>query len=486
MDKESREKVLSLWERINKREQEILDYRDNPNENTKSRIQNDLNSTKKFFNQNSGKLSNEAQEKFRRLFKVLSDGLLLESIFSSFPTLKNEFLKEIEKTAPIMSNGANFNALQSTRERFARFKNQILGGTVLRDGNIWAEILGDVDFEFWRNIHETEPYLRSVSDIKLDNVTKGKIILERLEKEPSPKRFAVLLNAIYEALVLFFATPKNYGDSMWLTYAHRLQAERESTDFTELQVIWINKPEVAYTQEQPIEKYYVPGEISIVYTGQDWGVEESRAILVKGFVSKVLHDLQKKKSGDQIHTIKFGGDFVAGDKIGKNKNITKSESDIPLWFKWVVGIVAILTFAWGLYIYIYPNWHTSVIISNSTLDINKNILSTTTPNLASIFLRTNSMLDLDKENFLKDYENGPIYAAGATFENINSSGEGFIVRMTLERNAVGCAFGSEFKKELLLLKKGDVINFYGTFTGSGLGGYGAVNPWYIMDCILLR
>jgi len=62
------------------------------------------------------------------------------------------------------------------KERFARFKNQILGGTVLRDGSMWAEIIGDMDFEFWRNIHETEPYLQSSVDIRLDNVTKGKII----------------------------------------------------------------------------------------------------------------------------------------------------------------------------------------------------------------------------------------------------------------------------------------------------------------------
>lgn len=113
-------------------------------------------------------------------------------------------------------------------------------------------------------------------------------------------------------------------------------------------------------------------------------------------------------------------------------------------------------------------------------------ISTTTPNLADIFLKTNSMLDLEKENFVKDFENGPVYAVGAVFDNINSSGDHFIVRMAVERNAIGCAFNSDFKKELLLLKKGDKVNFYGIFTGSGLSGYGAVNPWYITDCILLK
>ena len=94
---EIKTKIRSLWERINKREQEILDYRENPNEIEKVRIQSNLNSTKKFFNQNSGKLNNDSQDKFRKLFKVLQDGLLLENDFSEFRTQKDGFKKEIEK-----------------------------------------------------------------------------------------------------------------------------------------------------------------------------------------------------------------------------------------------------------------------------------------------------------------------------------------------------------------------------------------------------
>ena len=96
MDDEIKTKIYSLWERINKREQEILDYRENPSEKRRERIQSDLNSTKKFFNQNSGKFNNDSQEKFRNLFKVLQNGLSLENDFSGFRILKNEFKKDID------------------------------------------------------------------------------------------------------------------------------------------------------------------------------------------------------------------------------------------------------------------------------------------------------------------------------------------------------------------------------------------------------
>ena len=203
-------------------------------------------------------------------------------------------------------------------------------------------------------------------------------------------------------------------------------------------------------------------------------------------VKKKESDKQKHDNNDHSSTkdsITILGDYFHGDKIGHDKNIN-SNHDTPLWLKWVGIIATILALVWAIYIYFNPN----ELISNpiTKLTPGANDFSTTTPNLADIFLKINSMLDLEKENFLRDFKNGPVYTVGAEFDNINSSGDGFIVRMTVERNAVGCAFSSDFKKELLLLREGDKINFYGIFTGSGLGGYGAVNPWYITDCILLK
>ena len=98
---------------------------------------------------------------------------------------------------------------------------------------------------------------------------------------------------MYDALAFFSETPRNLGDSMWLTYVHRLQAEREATGFVNLEIQWIKEPEVAYTHEQPIERYYIPGDLKINYKGEDWDTENSHQILEKGFQSSVLQNFLK-------------------------------------------------------------------------------------------------------------------------------------------------------------------------------------------------
>lgn len=192
-----------------------------------------------------------------------------------------------------------------SKRNFIRFKNQILGGTVLRDTDVYARILGDMDFEFWRHIDETAPYLRSSADMRLDDLTKGKIILERLEKEPSPKRFAELLKAVYEAFSLYFATPENYGDNTWQTYINRLHAESHAASFNDLKIRWLEEPEVAYTEPPISERYYLPGEIEITYTGEDWGTEESEKILENGFMSEVLQRAMHSPKNEP-HTLNIG------------------------------------------------------------------------------------------------------------------------------------------------------------------------------------
>jgi hypothetical protein len=209
-----------------------------------------------------------------------------------------------------------------SREQFARFKNQILGGTVLRDTNIHAEILGTVDFEFWRNIHETEPYLRGATAIRLDNVTKGRIILERLDAEPSPKRFAEMLLAVYEAMAYYSVLPKSDSDMMWLTYVHRLQAEQHATGFTDLEIKWIEEPKQEWTRDFSQERYYIPGTLEIKYVGDDWGKEESQKLLEGGFSSEILKQV------------------LANPSQVKPEKRTKDQRD-RAWYEKPVGIIFI-------------------------------------------------------------------------------------------------------------------------------------------------
>lgn len=213
----------------------------------------------------------------------------------------------------------------------------------------------------------------------------------------------------------------------------------------------------------------------------------------KDFSKYLLPEKIKKKvamngvSPKASSSLTIHGDFIAGDKVGKDKNVRTPDSSWLEKYWWGLLIpVIVLVLGFILTEGRLPQFANLFSQKTEAGVVDTNTPATTTPNLSNIFLKTNLMLDLEKENFLKDFENGPVYAIGAVFDNINSSGGGFIVRMTVERNAVGCAFNSDSKKELLLLKKDDKVNFYGIFTGRGLSGYGGVNPWYITDCVFLK
>ncbi|MDO8743453.1 MAG: hypothetical protein Q7J30_02815 [Candidatus Azambacteria bacterium] len=273
MDDEIKTKIYSLWERINKREQEILDYRENPSEKEKGRIQSDLNSTKKFFNQNSGKLSNDSQDKFRNLFKILQNGLSLENDFSEFRTLKDEFKKDI--------------------------------------------------------------------DIMM----------------------------------------KDYG-------------EKEK----------INPPHIF-------------------------------------------------------------GDYVAGDKIGRDKNNNIPKEDVPLWLKWVALIVGIIGVIWAIYTYFFPNkpiWGIDIFRTEESINV-----ATTTPNISDLF---NKALSYDtvaeRQDFLGKYVNALIYGDGVIKE-ISRSGERFLLDITTSGQLLICPQEKtdNLEKRFYFLKGKDV-RFYGTFTYS--------------------
>jgi hypothetical protein len=147
---------------------------------------------------------------------------------------------------------------------------------------------------------------------------------------------------------------------------------------------------------------------------------------------------------------------------------------------WTVGLgtgFVLLILSWLGSLYFIPNMNdanTAAIVP----------LATSTQNLNDMFKKKETYTTtLDKQTFIQNYTNTLINASG-TFDDINKSSGGYIVQITVENNAVGCKFGEEYAKELLLLRKRQAVNFSGVFTGGGLGGYGPVNPWYITGCML--
>lgn len=174
------------------------------------------------------------------------------------------------------------------KEKFIRFKNRLLGPTFLNDGTHFAKILGEYDFQFWSHLEEKAPYLPLT--MPLSAIAKGQIILERIEIEPSPRRMADLLQALYETFAYYSITPKGNYDDTWLQFVRWLQGHLDSSGFNDIRVKWISDPETQYTPEPFVERYYIPGELKIEYIGNRWSEAESNKILENGFLSRVLKE----------------------------------------------------------------------------------------------------------------------------------------------------------------------------------------------------
>lgn len=195
----------------------------------------------------------------------------------------------------------------------------------------------------------------------------------------------------------------------------------------------------------------------------------------KGKISSPTQNQPISISHSNVH-------FGHGDNSGFN-NLDETFKDIPLWLKWLIAIVTVLALLWGVFIYFFPDKPFPAVITHSQ---ESSGISTSTPNLADILSKNNTLnTSLEKQDFIKNYANTVVYGSGS-FTDISKMDQGYIVEMTITNNAVSCQFNFDYEKTLLLLKAGRVINFLGTFTGSGIGfGNGGVSPWYVKDCTLL-
>ncbi len=178
------------------------------------------------------------------------------------------------------------------RRSFASFKNLLLGQSFLRDNHFFEEALGKQDFVFWNHIQEKEPYLLIHLKPKLDATTKGKIVLERIEEETSPKRLADLLQGCYETLSFLSSVPREEYDGLWQRFTRELGRAVTQSGFSEMHLEWIKEPVV---HRMNYDTYSSPGDFKVVYTGRDWGEHESLRMLENGFKSKTLQRMTLEK-----------------------------------------------------------------------------------------------------------------------------------------------------------------------------------------------
>ena len=182
----------------------------------------------------------------------------------------------------------------TNKEKFIRFKNNLLGPTFMNDGTHFAYTLGLDDFQFWRYIEEKPPHLPAT--IPLTPLLKGQVILDRIEIEPSPKRMADLLQGVYETYAFYSITPRGNYDDHWKQFAMWLQGHVRSVGLDGMKIEWTKEPEMDYTTDVTHERFYWPGELKISYTGPNWGEKESMNILENSFKSGILEAARNRSS----------------------------------------------------------------------------------------------------------------------------------------------------------------------------------------------
>ncbi|HEY4487269.1 MAG TPA: hypothetical protein VI483_00725 [Candidatus Paceibacterota bacterium] len=159
-------------------------------------------------------------------------------------------------------------------------------------------------------------------------------------------------------------------------------------------------------------------------------------------------------------------------KIAKVLKQIKNGRDIPLGLKWVVAIVAILAFVWGVYIYFNPKWQTVPVVSSANMTPNRSNFSTTTPDLLDIYNRAFSYDILaDRQDFFKKYIHTNIYGDG-TVREISKLSDKYILEITIGDYSILCPqeLTENFERSYPLLK-GKSVRFYGVFTYSTYFGY---------------
>lgn len=180
----------------------------------------------------------------------------------------------------------------------------------------------------------------------------------------------------------------------------------------------------------------------------------------------------KKEPQPAATPFQVSGDYIAGDKVGRDKNINKTKlmkDSLPSWLQYAGVFATIFAFLWGLYIYFNPS--SSVVMSPSAA-------STSTPLdlrnmlIGSIFDLVQEIQKIDKELLKEDLlqnSKGRIFEAEGAVSEIGKfeSGEIWVTIHGAATDgsfeAVECHFDDSWEKTLrsMLSTNKEEIKFSG-------------------------
>jgi len=203
-------------------------------------------------------------------------------------------------------------------------------------------------------------------------------------------------------------------------------------------------------------------------------------------IKKITNDLDKgeNKQKESMPTIRFTGDFIAGDKVGRDKNVNPSASNWleKYWWRLLIPIIV------GVGIFIINEGKLPDLFKTiNLLSVDgRSVLATSTPNLTDIYKRAFTYDILaDRQDFFRKYVNSNIYSDGI-IEEISSLGDRYVLEISIGVYSVLCPQEkTENFDRLYPLLKGKPVRFYGIFTYSNYSGY-SNNQLVIDQCSIER
>ncbi len=199
-------------------------------------------------------------------------------------------------------------------------------------------------------------------------------------------------------------------------------------------------------------------------------------------VKKANHDKSYVDSKDTKNLVNVSGDYVAGDKIGRDKNTNLPESNwlSKYWWQLLIAVVS------GVIVFLITQGKISTLFNLPITQVSptRSSLATSTVHVWDILSKNESFnTSLERQTFFDSFK-GAITDGAGSFIDISKTSDTYYVFMQIGKYPVACSFtnvDAQVERNLMLLKKGDKISFSGTFANSSLNNV----AWYITNCTLL-
>ncbi len=209
-----------------------------------------------------------------------------------------------------------------------------------------------------------------------------------------------------------------------------------------------------------------------------------RKKILEGFIRHHKEYKPKMRGQAKISSpLTVHGDFVAGDKVGRDKNPSSSSSESWLkkyWWSFIIPVVVIVVGSVITEGRLPQLFNVGIGSAAST----EQPFATSTVSLAEILDKALTLdTVVERQDFLGKYIGATVFAQGTVSQVSRSGANGFLVDLKVVGQTVTCPQESndENEKQLPLLK-GKKVQIVGKFPFSEIWGHGLG----IDDCVLTR